>query len=368
MKKRKLKILIADPEEGIRVSMAWILELEGYTVLTAKNGFEAIEFVKSESFDIAFLDIRMPGINGIETFKEVKKYSPETVVVMMSGFPVTDLVKKAIEDGAYAFLSKPFDMDNIIETIKEVAAKPFVMVVDDDSNLCDLLYDRFKDSGFNVVTKTSGFDGILAVQRRIPDVLFLDVMMNGLNGLETLKKINEIFGDQAPKTIIMSSYDSAESFEAAKKLGAIECLRKPLNTPQLKDMVKRLTQAAAGGKICILEDDPELCATLSDTLKKSGYDVYTAASPDEAFEKLRREPFRVVIIDTKRADGDGVAVYDRIKQIDPDLGVIFVSGSNSLQTISNGATKNNYMYLIKPFEPESLLEIIDTIQQRKIHE
>ncbi|MGA2090879.1 MAG: response regulator [Endomicrobiales bacterium] len=366
MKPRKLKILIADPEEGIRISMAWILELEGYIVRTARTGFEAIDDVKKESFDIAFLDIRMPGINGVETFKEIKKHSPETVVVMMSAFPVTDLIKEAINEGAYACLSKPFDMDNIISTIKEVASRPFVMVVDDDTNLCDLLYHRFKDSGFNVVTKTSGLDGIKAAQRRIPDVLFLDVVMNGLNGIETLEKINEMFGENKPKTIIMSSYDSAENFKAAKELGAVECLRKPLNTSQIKAMVNKLTQSVDGGKICIVEGNPELCSTLSETLTNNGYIVEKATSADEAIEKLNREPFRVVIIDSNKADGNGVAVYDRIKQVNPEMGVIFVSGNNSTQTISNATNKNNYMYLIKPFEPENLLEIITTIQQKKV--
>ncbi len=364
MKTRLLKILVADPEEGIRLSMAGILELEGYSVQTARSGIETINRIQSESFDVAFIDLHMPGVNGVETFKKIKTYSPETAVVMMSAFAVNDLVKEAIEEGAYACLNKPFDMDSIIDTIKEVSAKPFVMVVDDDANLCDLLYERLKDSGFNVVTKSSGIDGIFAAQRRIPDVLFLDVVMNGLNGIETLKKLNEIFGENAPKTVIISSYDSAENFEAARKLGAIECLRKPLNIAHLKELVKKLT-TAPGGKICILEEDPNLRAILKDTLTTNGYEVVIASTLDEAIEKLKRETFKSVIIDTKNTQGNGVAAYDRIKLIDPDLGVVFVSGNDATQTIVNAATKNNYMYLIKPFEPEDLLDIITTIQKKR---
>ena len=72
---KNLNILIADDEEGLRFSLASILEIEGYRVKTAGDGLEALELVKSNSFDIAFFDIRMPGMNGVEVFKKIKEIS-----------------------------------------------------------------------------------------------------------------------------------------------------------------------------------------------------------------------------------------------------------------------------------------------------
>lgn len=242
MRKRQLKILIADPEASIRLSMAGVLELEGFAAHTVADGFEAVGAARRESFDIAFLDARMAGMSGVETFREIRKCSPETAVILMSTSAVNDLLRETIEEGACACLNKPFDMAVIIKTIREEGSRPFVMVVDDDPDLCNLLYDRLRDTGCNVITKASGMEGIEAARRHMPDVLFLDVMMPGLTGIETLQKINELFGDTAPKTIIMSAYDSTENFDQAKKLGAVACLRKPLNMTKLKPLIDELTR------------------------------------------------------------------------------------------------------------------------------
>lgn len=240
MSRRPLKILIADPEENIRHSLAGILELEGCTAHTVADGPEAVSAARRESFDIAFLDIRMTGMSGMEAFKEIRKCSPETAVIMTSTIAVDVAVRGTIAEGACACLAKPFDMEAIIATIKEVGAKPVILVVDDDPDLCNLLHDRLRDTGCTVITKGSGMEGIEAARRHMPDVLFLDVMMNGLSGLETLQKINDIFGDKAPKTIIMSAYDSTANFDQAKKLGAVACLRKPLNMAKLRPLIDDL--------------------------------------------------------------------------------------------------------------------------------
>jgi DNA-binding NtrC family response regulator len=120
---RRIKILIADDEEGLRLSMAGILELEGHCVTTAADGFEAIDKAKQETFDMVFLDIKMPGINGVETYKEIKKILPATVTVMMTAFAVNDLIKEALHEGAFACITKPFEMDTILSIIEDIGSK-----------------------------------------------------------------------------------------------------------------------------------------------------------------------------------------------------------------------------------------------------
>lgn len=365
MEPRKMKILIADDEDGLRLSMAGILELEGHDVITAGSGEEAIEKVKQGSFDIAFLDIKMPGINGVDTFKEIKKLSPETVVIMMTAFAVKDLIKEAIREGAYACISKPFDMDRIIDTIKEVSEKPFVVVIDDDPNLCGLLYERFKENGFNVVTKSSGLEGIEVVQRKIPDVVFLDVVMEGMDGLTTFKKLKELLGQNCPRTVIMSAQDLQQKFDEAKRLGASECIRKPVDFNALKDVIHSMLEKNGKQKICIVDDDKALCDSLKNMLASNGYDVEVAYSGNEVVEKLKNEVFKVVILDIRLPDVNGIDVYEKIKQVSPDMGVVFISGyaidDDTNKTIKN----NNYYYLHKPFEPEDLIKMIEKIGNAK---
>lgn len=123
MEDRKLKILIVDDEDGLRLSMAGIIEMEGHEVFDASNGHDAIELAKQHSFDLAFFDIKMPGINGVETFKQIKKINPKMISVMMTAYAVQHLIQEALNEGAYACISKPFDMEKIMETIKDISQK-----------------------------------------------------------------------------------------------------------------------------------------------------------------------------------------------------------------------------------------------------
>ncbi|MBN1823400.1 MAG: response regulator [Endomicrobiales bacterium] len=361
---KKMKVLIADDEDGLRMSMAGIIEMEGHDVVTAENGLKAIEEVKKQSFDIAFLDIKMPGINGVDTFREIKKYSPETVVIMMTAFAVKDLIKDAIKEGAYACISKPFDMDKIMETIKEVSRKPFAMVVDDDPALCSTLNEKLKEEGLNVFTKCSGMEGLEALSRKIPDIMFIDLGKNR-NGLETYKKLKEMFGDKAPKVVMMNSTPPESTAQELKQLGVSEYIKKPLNAEELKNALQSLLTHQKKGKILVVDDDKNLALLLKDVLATSGYDVDTAHSGEEVLKKMQGDAFGIAILDIRLPDINGLEVYEKIKQINKDMGVIFISGFSQDEHIDEVIRKNKYIYLHKPFEPENLIKLIEQIQASK---
>lgn len=120
---KKLKILIVDDEPGMRETLSDILADKGYEVEAADDGFKAIELIKKKFYDLAFMDIKMPGINGVETLKQVKRISPETMVAMMTAYSVEDLIKKALQEGAYGIFHKPLDMDKVISVVNELSTK-----------------------------------------------------------------------------------------------------------------------------------------------------------------------------------------------------------------------------------------------------
>jgi len=120
----KTNVLVVDDLRSIRLSLGGILEDEGYDVVMAENGYQAIEAAKQTPFDLIFMDIKMPGINGVQTFREIKKVSPEAVVIMMTAYSVEDLVGEALEEGAYAVVYKPFDIDKIVSIIESALRCP----------------------------------------------------------------------------------------------------------------------------------------------------------------------------------------------------------------------------------------------------
>ena len=112
------QILIVDDQNGIRRIMTAIIQDDGFQVVDVEDGYRAIDIVKNARFDLVFLDIKMPGINGVQTFREIKKLRPETLVVMMTGFDVAELIDAAFEEGAIGVVHKPFEPEQILDIIR----------------------------------------------------------------------------------------------------------------------------------------------------------------------------------------------------------------------------------------------------------
>ena len=116
----RANILVVDDEQGIRITLAGILEDEGYNVVVAEDGYKGIAAAEKTKFKIAFIDMKMPGINGIETFKRIKKISPDTIIFFMTAFIAEDLLKEAIKLETQAILYKPLDIDLVLKVIKKI--------------------------------------------------------------------------------------------------------------------------------------------------------------------------------------------------------------------------------------------------------
>ncbi|MEK7741767.1 MAG: sigma-54 dependent transcriptional regulator, partial [Nitrospirota bacterium] len=116
-------ILIVDDEEGIRESLSGILEDEGYDVLTADSGEEAVKILRETSPDLIFLDIWLTGMDGIKTLQEIKAMKPDVPVIMISGHGSIELAVKATQTGAYDFLEKPLSLERVLLVSKRAIEK-----------------------------------------------------------------------------------------------------------------------------------------------------------------------------------------------------------------------------------------------------
>ncbi|MDJ0912084.1 MAG: sigma-54 dependent transcriptional regulator [Desulfobacterales bacterium] len=110
-------VLIVDDEPSILQSLSGILSDEGFETITAANGYEALQRISAESPDLVLLDIWMPGIDGIETLKEIKKDHPWTQVIIITGHGTIDTAVQATKLGAYDFIEKPLSIEKVIVAI-----------------------------------------------------------------------------------------------------------------------------------------------------------------------------------------------------------------------------------------------------------
>ncbi|MBI4429227.1 MAG: response regulator [Ignavibacteriales bacterium] len=123
MADEKIKVLVADDEDPLRMTVTAWLSDEGFEVDQAPDGLEAIKKVQATDFDIAILDIKMPGANGLEVLRYIKKNSNATEVVMVTGMSDVSMAVEAMKLGAREYLTKPIDMDQLVPQLRSLLRK-----------------------------------------------------------------------------------------------------------------------------------------------------------------------------------------------------------------------------------------------------
>jgi two-component system response regulator HydG len=242
----KSRILVVDDNEDFCHNVTDILELRNYEVATTSNGFKALEMVERNGFDLVLMDIKMPGMDGLETFKKIKEIAPTTPVIMITAYAVEDLVKEALREGAFGALKKPLDFDRLFKLIEAAIAEgTLILVVDDDENLCASLKDSLSEKGNRVCIAYDGNTAIEKTHENNFDIILIELGLPVLNGLETYLAIRDI----RPKVaaIIISGFLQEMSGLAQQALqeNAYACLEKPIDMDKLTALLERIKEQKA---------------------------------------------------------------------------------------------------------------------------
>jgi len=225
------KVMVVDDEPGMRLTLEGIIEDEGYDVIGVSDGYQAIELAGTESFALIFMDIKMPGINGVEAYHEIKRVSPGSVVVMMTGFAVEELVKEALENGAYAVLYKPFAGEQIIEILETVLANDFVLLVEDQAGERQTLQALLEERGYRVGQAQDGPEAIRMAMEQHYHIILMDIRMPGMDGFTAFQEIRK--HDSLAKAIFITGYELEDAARKALLAGAYTVVAKPLDPEKL---------------------------------------------------------------------------------------------------------------------------------------
>jgi DNA-binding NtrC family response regulator len=117
----KLSILVVDDEDSVRESLQMWFTEDGYEVLCAENATKALSILEKSRIDIILADIKMPGMDGLEMLQRIKSLNSTSIVIMMTAFATVDTAVKALKDGAYDYVTKPFDPDDLSHLIRNAA-------------------------------------------------------------------------------------------------------------------------------------------------------------------------------------------------------------------------------------------------------
>ena len=243
MEQRKTKILIVDDEQIIRDFFRRFLSMMGIDVVDVDSGYKAIELAKENKFDLYFVDVRMPGLNGLDTFRALRQIDPDASVVMITGYTVDDILDQALKEGAKDIIHKPFDISKIREAIsdlkgeKKAGAVLNVLVVDDEESIL-VFFTRFFN-GKNIkhsVAKNKQEVEVLIKKEKF-DLVFLDLLLGKENGMDVYKEIKEI-SPETEVVIITAFPDKLKELEGSAELAG--CLYKPF---EIESICKHINEA-----------------------------------------------------------------------------------------------------------------------------
>jgi DNA-binding NtrC family response regulator len=266
----------------------------------ALSGEEALQIVEEDAPDVMVLDLRMPGINGMEVLERVKREHPHVQVIILTGHGSEKEEKEARRLGAFEYLQKPADTSQLLTTVRsawskglkflkesrdefersmtaaalaegglpEMArrggrapvpsqadasaeAKPDqvdtsgqalkVLFVDDEEDFVRTMAERMEMRELGGEIALSGQQALQMLENDVPDVMVLDLRMPGIDGMEVLRRVKKTFPQI--EVIIMTGHGSDQDEEEARRLGAFDYLRKPVDIEHLMETVRNAGRA-----------------------------------------------------------------------------------------------------------------------------
>ena len=198
------RILVIDDDQDHAESIADILSMRGYSVDAAFSGEAGVKIFRDQDFDMVFMDVKLPGMNGVETFFEFRKIRPDAKVMMMTGYSLEQLIAQAIENGALGVLHKPFAIAELLQVLDQVKPRGVVLVADDDPEFADSLRPILAQNGYEVVIASTGQEALEKAGGPGVNCLVLDLAMPLLTGMEVYRKLRD--SGKAIPTIFVTGY------------------------------------------------------------------------------------------------------------------------------------------------------------------
>ena len=238
----KTNILIVDDNHDLADGLAMVLEDENYQVATAYNGTDAIKIFDASHFDITFIDVKLPDINGIEVFQHIKNKNPKSKVIMMTGFRIEQMLEDVIGNGNVEILRKPFDYKYVEQVLEKIEDESIVLIDDDDPSFSEGLFEYLMEQGIKTILAKNGQEAVDQMTSNNVDVLVLDLQLPVISSLDVYMELKK--KGSAVKTIMVAGHnkDAKETVDVLRSADVTGCLFKPFAPDKMLTIIENILQ------------------------------------------------------------------------------------------------------------------------------
>lgn len=219
-----IRVLVVDDEPDMVRSLQRILKSQGYAVETARNGNEAVKRCAEIRVDGVLMDIKMPGMNGVEAFRAIRRGSPQAFVIFMTGY--SQLMDEAQTEGPVSILSKPIHPGQLCGLIRRATHTRPVLIVDNSRDFLSSLSRALRALGMDVQSTDSPAKALALFERRPRSVVLLDMDLGDPLGPDLARRLKRV----NPETVVvlMSGHGEMQaSMRSALESEAVAALQKP---------------------------------------------------------------------------------------------------------------------------------------------
>lgn len=232
---RSLRILVVDDDLDNANSLGELFEMEGHSACVVHSGEAAVEAFRQQHFDVAFMDVMMPGKNGVESFLEIKSLCPEARVYMMTGYSVEQLLRQALDNGALGVMSKPVDPVKVLRVLSDTGPDGIVVLADDDPGAGPELEKIISGAGRACHLVRDSAEVLGGGTAAHSNILIFDLKTPLIQGLEVYRELHKS-GHMAPAIIITASGPQyRDTVDAMRDVAITGILNKPFDPVGLLD-------------------------------------------------------------------------------------------------------------------------------------
>ncbi len=233
-----------------------------------------------------------------------------------------------------------------------------ILIVDDEPEICESIKKPFTYLGFTVFTATTAKKALSVFEKNKPKIVFLDIIMPDIDGLELLKKFKEL--DPKVIVIMVTAKGGEETRKKAIELGADDFMTKGFSFEDLRDISRKKIEKLLGKagqmqkpRILIVDDEEQARENLKNFLSPMyECDIEEAHDGESAIEMVKKMQPDIILLDVRMPGVDGIRAIEEIKQISPDSRIIVISGHGTPDVVSKAMALGAFDYLVKPIDFE----------------
>ena len=239
---RLARLLVVDDDLDTCANLSDILSDIGYDVRTAPDANAALRTLNEHPFDIVLLDLKMPGMDGLQLYRELKRRSASTVAILITGYADAETRQRAEQLGVWRILPKPVDVPALLPLISEAAKQPLLLLVDDDPEFCASLFDVLRERSFRVGIAGSAQEAAQQMDRQEFPIVLVDWRLPDADGLQLLEQIRNQHPQVRTMLLTGHRHELIERLENNSLHGVDVFFYKPLEMADFLGTLQRWTK------------------------------------------------------------------------------------------------------------------------------